>query len=202
MEAELRRRNITNPSPMQLSEAEDMSIKQVKAAMLISGASRQKYGRLKDELADDYLLGSDHYPDTLEKAGRILANYQNTRASKPYRVNANETGVAFLQHGGRGGQGAGRGGQEDRRVKTEGKSGSGESSGEGDDDVSTIIGRTSGDAAKTNSKGGSHCFNCGSPSHWAYECPQLSREQQSQLHMNLESYEETTQEAAKTHISC
>ena len=202
MEAELRRRNITNPSPMQLSEAEDMSIKQVKAAMLISGASRQKYGRLKDELADDYLLGSDHYPDTLEKAGRILANYQNTRASKPYRVNANETGVAFLQHGGRGGQGAGRGGQEDRRVKTEGKSGSGESSGEGDDDVSTIIGRTSGDAAKTNSKGGSHCFNCGSPSHWAYECPQLSREQQSQLHMNLESHEETTQEAAKTHISC
>jgi hypothetical protein len=202
VEAELRRRNITNPSPMQLSEAEDMSIKQVKAAMLISGASRQKYGRLKDELADDYLLGSDHYPDTLEKAGRILANYQNTRASKPYRVNANETGVAFLQHGGRGGQGAGRGGQEDRRVKTEGKSGSGESSGEGDDDVSTIIGRTSGDAAKTNSKGGSHCFNCGSPSHWAYECPQLSREQQSQLHMNLESHEETTQEAAKTHISC
>ena len=202
VEAELRRRNITNPSPMQLSEAEDMSIKQVKAAMLISGASRQKYGRLKDELADDYLLGSDHYPDTLEKAGRILANYQNTRASKPYRVNANETGVAFLQHGGRGGQGAGRGRQEDRRAKTEGKSGSGESSGEGGDDVSTIIGRTSGDAAKTNSKGGSHCFNCGSPSHWAYECPQLSREQQSQLHMNLESHKETTQEAAKMHISC
>ena len=202
VEAELRRRNITNPSPMQLSEAEDMSIKQVKAAMLISGASRQKYGRLKDELADDYLLGSDHYPDTLEKAGRILANYQNTRASKPYRVNANETGVAFLQRGGRGGRGAGRGKQEDRRAKTEGKSGSGESSGEGGDDVSTIIGRTSGDAAKTNSKGGSHCFNCGSPSHWAYECPQLSREQQSQLHMNLESHKETTQEAAKMHISC
>ena len=96
MEAELRRRNITNPSATQLSEAEDVSIKQVKAAMLISGASRQKYGRLKDELANDYLLGSDHYPDTLEKAGRILTNYQNTRASAPYRANANETGVAFI----------------------------------------------------------------------------------------------------------
>ena len=197
MEAELRRRNIANPSPTQLSEAEDVSIEQVKAAMLISGASHQKYGKLKDELAHDYLLGSDHYPDTLEKAGRILANYQSTRASAPYRASANKTGVAFMQRGGRGGQGTGRGGQEGRGAKTEGKSGSGDSSGGGGDDVSTITGRTSGDGAKTNSKGESHCFNCGSPSHWAYECPQLSGEQQSQLHTNLESHEETTQEAAK-----
>ena len=50
-----------------------------------------------------------------------------------------------------------------------------------------MTGRTGGDTAKTNSKGESHCFNCGSPSHWAYECPQLSGEQQSQLHMNLEA---------------
>ena len=197
VEAELRRRNIANPSPTQLSEAEDVLIKQVKAAMLISGASRQKYGRLKDELANNYLLGSDHYPDTLEKAGRILANYQITRASAPYRASANETGVVFMQRGGRGGRGAGRGGQEGRGAKTKGKSGLGDSSGGGGDNVSTITGRISGDGAKTNSKGESHCFNCGSPSHWAYECPQLSGEQQSQLHMNLESHEETTQEAAE-----
>ena len=63
--------------------------------------------------------------------------------------------------------------------------------------VAMITGRTSGDSTKTNSKGESHCFNCSSPSHWAYECPQLSREQQSQLPMNLESHEETTQEAAE-----
>ena len=55
------------------------------------------------------------------------------------------------------------------------------------DDVSTMTGRTGGNTGKTNSKGESHCFNCGSPSHWAYECPQLSGEQQLQLHMNLEA---------------
>ena len=112
VEAELMRRNIANPSPTQLSEAEDVSIKQVKAAMLISGASCQKYGKLKDELANDYLLGSDHYPDTLEKAGRILANYQSTRASTPYRASANKTGVAFMQRGGQGGRGA----EEDKKA--------------------------------------------------------------------------------------
>ncbi len=98
--AELRRRNISNPTPTQQSKAEDVSIEQVKVALLISGVSRQQYGRLKDKLANDYLLRSTHYPGTLEKAGRILANYQNTRVSAPYRANGNKTGVAFLQRGG------------------------------------------------------------------------------------------------------
>jgi hypothetical protein len=45
VEAELARRNITTPTPTQLSEAEDVSIEQVKAAMLISGVNRQQYGK-------------------------------------------------------------------------------------------------------------------------------------------------------------
>ena len=195
--AELRRRNIANLTSTELSKVEDVFIEQVKAAMLISGASHQQYGRLKDELVNDYLLGSDHYPDTLEKAEMILVNYQNTRASVPYRANGNKTGVAFLQHGGRAGWGAGRGGQEGREVKTKGKSNSGKSLGSGGNDVSKITGRASREAMRTNSKGELHCFNCGSPSHWAYECPQLSREQQFQLHVNLESHKETNQEAAE-----
>jgi hypothetical protein len=59
-----------------------------------------------------------------------------------------------------------------------------------------MTGKTSGDRARTNSKGESHCFNCGSPSHWAYKCPQLSGEQQAQLHMNQEAQEDTTKEQA------
>ena len=86
-------------------------------------------------------------------------------------------------------------------MKTEGKSNSGKSSGSSGDDVSTITGRTSGDATRTNSKGESHCFNCRSPSHWAYECSQLSLEQQSQLHMNLESHKETKRQP-RMRISC
>jgi len=60
-----------------------------------------------------------------------------------------------------------------------------------------ITGCTGSETANTNSKGESHCFNCGSPSYWAYECPQLSGEQQSQLHMTLEAQEETTQKPAE-----
>ena len=99
----------------------------MKAALLISGADRRKYGKLKDELANNYLLGTDQYPDTFEKALRILGNYL------PYRPNPNDTGVAFLQRGGRGGRGTGRGGQG----RGDNKSGSTEGGATGDD-VSTM----------------------------------------------------------------
>jgi hypothetical protein len=157
----------------------------VKAALLISGADRRKYGKLKDELANNYLLGTDQYPDTFEKALRILGNNQTTTNSLPYRLSPNDTGVAFLQRGGRDGRGAGRGGQGRGDDKSE-NTGSGATG----DDVSTMTGRTGGGESKTNSKGESHCFNCGSPSHWAYKCPQLSNKQQAQLHMNVEAQEE------------
>ena len=101
-------------------------------------------------------------------AFQVLANYQVTKTGVPYRASPDNTGVVFLQQGGRGGQGGcgGRGGQGDKSEGGKAKGGS--------DDVSTLTGKTSRDGARTNSKGESHCFNCGSLSHWAYECPQLS----------------------------
>ena len=82
----------------------------VKAALVISGEDKGQYGKLKDELAKNYFLGTDQYPDTFDKAVRILGNYQTSRVNMPYRANPNDTGVAFLQRGGQGSAGRGRGG--------------------------------------------------------------------------------------------
>jgi hypothetical protein len=61
--------------------------------------------------------------------------------------------------------------------------------------MSTMTGRMGVDEGlRMNSKGESHSFHCGSPSHWAYKCPQLSVEQQAQLHMNMGSQEGKEQE--------
>ena len=90
------------------SDAEETSSEAVKAALLISSADRSKIGKLKDELANNYLLGTDQYPDTFEKALHILGNYQTMTNSLPYRPSPNNIGVAFLQQGGRGGRGAGQ----------------------------------------------------------------------------------------------
>ena len=61
--------------------------------------------KLKDKLANNYLLGMDQYPDTFDKAMHILRNYQTSRVNMPYRGNPNDTGVAFLQRGGQGSTG-------------------------------------------------------------------------------------------------
>jgi hypothetical protein len=45
----------------------------------------------------------------------------------------------------------------------------------------------SGDGPRTNSKGESHCFHCGGADHWAYECPELTGDQQGQLHIKLQA---------------
>ena len=111
-------RNITKAEG---TAAEEEVADAVKAALLISGADKRRYGRLKEQLANNYLLGTDQYPDTLEKASRILGNYQVAKGP-PFedRKNTNEGGgLAFLQRGartpgrgcgGRGAQTAGRGG--------------------------------------------------------------------------------------------
>ena len=185
----------TTPTAKERNDAEETASEAVKGALLISGADRRKYGKLKDELANNYLLGTDQYLDTFEKALRILRNYQTMTNSLPYRPSPNNTGVAFFQQGGRGGRGAGRGGQG-RGDDKSGSTGGGATG----DDVSAMTGRTG--ESETNSKGESDCFNCGSPSHWAYECPQLCNEQQAQLHMNVEAQEEEgrkEQEAQEGH---
>ena len=72
--------------------------------MIISGADRKRYGQLKLDLANDYLLGTDQYPDTLEKAVNLLSNYRGAQVAIP-RGQIRHDGVAFLQHGGQGGRG-------------------------------------------------------------------------------------------------
>ena len=78
VDTELRRRGITNPSDSQAEAAANVAIEQVKAALLISGADRHKFSKLKDKLANDYLLGfgeggedsiqlpEHQHPDTLQ----------------------------------------------------------------------------------------------------------------------------------------
>jgi hypothetical protein len=141
----------------------------VKGALLISGADKMRYRRLKDKLANSYLLGSDQYPNTFNKATRILGIYQTmSRLSLPYKPSSNNTGVAFLQQGGRGGRG-GQGAQGKSGEKVEGnRAGTG-----GNNDVSMVTAHTgTGDGAvKTNSKEESHCSHCRAIDHWGLSAP-------------------------------
>jgi hypothetical protein len=62
-----------------------------------------------------------------------------------------------------------------------------------------MSGSSSAKGVKTNSKGESHCYNCGEPDHWAHGCPQLKAKQQQQLHMNLEYAEGIEEQQEEAH---
>jgi hypothetical protein len=88
------------PTEDKITKMENEANEAVKAALLISGADKRQYGQLKDQLANNYLLGTDQYPNTYEKGMQFLGSCQSSRTSVPFRTNPNDTGVAFLQRGG------------------------------------------------------------------------------------------------------
>jgi hypothetical protein len=143
----------------EIAKLENKANEVVKVALLISRADKRNFGRLKDELANNYLLRMDQYPNTFEKALKILGNYHSTKTGVPYCASPNNMGVAFLQReGGQGGR-AGRGGQAKGPAKKDRSSG-----GEASNKVSTMTGWLN-KGPRTNSKGESHCFHCGAADH-------------------------------------
>ena len=183
-------RNITDAEE---TAAEEEVADAVKAALLISGADKQRYGRLKEQLANNYLLGTDHYPDLLEKASRILGNYQVAKGS-PFgdQKNTNKGGgLAFLQQGARTGRG--RGGRGAQTADW------GEGSTAGGADAASVGNSTiASGGTRTNNAGDSHCHHCGGKGHWANECPELAEEQQAQLHMTVEGMGKGDKQAEQT----
>jgi hypothetical protein len=89
--------NVGSPTTAKRKKAEEDATEAVKAALLISGADKGRYGRLKDQLVNNYLLGMDQYPGTFDKAMRILGNYQVTRLNRPYRGDGIKSGLVFIQ---------------------------------------------------------------------------------------------------------
>ncbi len=92
--------DVNRPTNEERRKAEEDRSEVVKAALLISGADKQQYGRLKNKLANNHLLGIDQYPSNFDKALHILGNYQVSTSNRPFQMPGNECGLAFIQRGG------------------------------------------------------------------------------------------------------
>ena len=58
--------DINNITDTEWVEAETQTSDAVKAALHISGAYKHRYGGLKNDLGNNYLMGTEQYPDTTE----------------------------------------------------------------------------------------------------------------------------------------
>ena len=165
--------DINNITDSERAEAETETLDEVKAAILISGADERRYGGLKNDLGNNYLLGTDQYLDTTEKERVLLGNYKTQRQQKRHQPR-DDGGVTFIQRG-RGDSGGRGSGDRGGRI---GGTGRGNTS-----TVTTIS--EEGSVARSNLNGETNCFHCGEEGHWENVCPLLLEEQQSQLQMNI-----------------
>ncbi len=90
------------PTKEEIAKVENKVNEVVQAALLISEADKGWYRNFKNKLTNNYLLGTNQYPNMYKKAMQILGNYQTLKSAMPLRRSPNNTGVAFLQRGGRG----------------------------------------------------------------------------------------------------
>ena len=114
---------------------------------------QERFGLLKNDLGNSYLMGTNQYPNTSEKARVILGN------SKPLCTQHNQPpcnngGVAFLQQGGQGNGGRSRGGTQDRDRGTASNK----------QNPGTVSG------AQANASGETYCLHCSEEGHWASAC--------------------------------
>ena len=74
------------------------------AMAVLKRADPNRYGALQQELRNDFLLGNDHYPETIPDMLKLLDNYKNpnpvpatNRGANAGRGDGRATGVSFLQ---------------------------------------------------------------------------------------------------------
>jgi hypothetical protein len=91
--------DVKNLTHAKMDKAYNDVLDAVKAVLLISGADKRRHGRLKDDLANNYLLRTDQYPDIFETVLHNLGNYQVPRTNLPFRGSSQSDGVVFIQCG-------------------------------------------------------------------------------------------------------
>ena len=90
--------DVNNITDIEQTEAGTQTSDAVNAALLISGADKRRYGGLKNDLGNNYLMETDQYPDTTEKARVLLGNYKPPLQQQRHRPR-DVGGVAFIQRG-------------------------------------------------------------------------------------------------------
>jgi hypothetical protein len=92
--------DIDNPTEAELNRAKEAATEEYLAMMFLSGADKNRYFELRNELSNDYAKGNDNYPSTLDGMLRLLNNYRGGNKSAPRPDAAGSDGVAFLQEKG------------------------------------------------------------------------------------------------------
>ena len=90
--------DVNNITDIEQTESETQTLDAVKAALLISGSEKHRYGGLKNDLGNNYLMGTDQYSDTTEKSRVLLGNYKHPCQQQRHQTR-DDGGVAYIKRG-------------------------------------------------------------------------------------------------------
>ena len=88
-------------TPHEMKAAKALSRAKIIATMFLSGASFKQHQEMKDDLANEWTLGSDRYPTTIEETVRLLNNYKITTRPQAFerRIVEEDEEMAFVERG-------------------------------------------------------------------------------------------------------
>jgi len=88
--------NINNPTQQMNDDAEKQDIEEHHAIQFNLGAQKYKYGKLIEEMKNDFLRKKYGFPETLTEACHVLSKWRNNYSEK-YINNKNESndGIVF-----------------------------------------------------------------------------------------------------------
>ena len=51
--------------------------------LYVENANQERYGDMKTQLANDYIMGTSNFPATLQESNKLMTNYVGTKISAP-----------------------------------------------------------------------------------------------------------------------
>ena len=155
--------NATSPTKEELSAAHKTVRDEFLAALMLSGANRERYGALRNELANQYGFGNDLYPKSVDQCLTMMNRRKdsNPRQARPNQqqqpqpaVKKEEEALVFAQHKSEGKPSKSDGNSPSKTRPSSTSTGSRSSSSRSHSSIKTVI-----------------CRNCGKEGHVSAVCP-------------------------------
>jgi hypothetical protein len=174
--------NVTSPTQDELAAAHKSVCEEFLAALMLSGANRDCYGALRNELANQYTFGNDLYPKTTDQCLTMLNRRVDTIPRQPSGTPRQPSGEQAVKQ------------DDEALVFVQGADKDKPSKGKQKNDTSSKSSSSSGSVSCGTKYRTVICKNCGQQGHVSMVCPQ--KKPPEQIHAMATAHDDASESSA------